>query len=462
MNIVGFEKIAKYLAVPLVLVGFVLMLAFGIHSQLIDSGLLTQVSPEESGAIIRLMLRYGLQLGLCVTVLGFGLAAWSKHLDKKVQPVDAGKVAERLYTQLDRKDKQLEAKDEQIKALTEAVTALAKADAPAKSINDALRELKKGNTAQAQAIFAEVLKTKEPEGQKANKEAAAAAKHLGALAYMNNPKAALAAYQKAVTLDPDNAEGWNMLGHLLRRTGELVQAEEAYHKVLALGEAHQDQEEQAAAYGNLGIVHWTRDELDQAEQMHKNALEINETLDSKRGMAVNYTNLGLVYQRRGKLDKAEEMCRKALALDEALGRKESMAQNYGNLGALYYICGDLEQAEQMHKKALAINKALGRREDMAGDYGNIGIVYGTLGDLNQAEQMYRKALEIHEFLGSKEGMAQDYGNLGGVYQARGDLDQAEALWRKSLSLYQAMQQHPGAKIVQQALDKLAQQRNTST
>ncbi|MGB5687488.1 MAG: hypothetical protein WBM35_16890 [Candidatus Electrothrix sp.] len=78
MNIAGFEKIAKYLAVPLVLVGFVLMLFFGIHDKLIDSGLLTQVSAGDSSEIIKLMLHYGFQLGLCVTVLGFGLAAWSK------------------------------------------------------------------------------------------------------------------------------------------------------------------------------------------------------------------------------------------------------------------------------------------------------------------------------------------------------------------------------------------------
>jgi tetratricopeptide (TPR) repeat protein len=200
MDIVGFEKIAKYLAVPLVLVGFGLMLAFGIHSKLIDSGLLTQVSPEESGAIIRLMLGYGFQLGLCVTVLGFGLAAWSKYMDK-VQPVDAGKVAKELLAG------QLEIKDEQIKALTEAVTALTKTDAPFANINAALQALEQGNTAQAQAIFAEVAATKETAGKKNNQEAAEAYRHLGALAYMNNPKEALTAYQKAVELDPDNADG---------------------------------------------------------------------------------------------------------------------------------------------------------------------------------------------------------------------------------------------------------------
>jgi len=39
-----------------------------------------------------------------------------------------------------------------------------------------------------------VLKTKEAEGRQANKEAAAAARHLGALAYLHDTNGALAAY----------------------------------------------------------------------------------------------------------------------------------------------------------------------------------------------------------------------------------------------------------------------------
>jgi tetratricopeptide (TPR) repeat protein len=454
MNITGFEKIAKYLAVPLVLVGFALMLVFGIHDKLIASGLLTQVSAGDSSEIIKLMLHYGFQLGLCATVLGFALAAWSKHIDSKVQPVDAAKLARELV------GPQLEAKDEQIKALTEAITALAKADAPAKSINDALQALQQGDTAKAQAIFAEVLRSKEAEGRQANKEAAAAACHLGALAYMNNPKEALAAYQKAVQLDPDNADGWNMLGRLLTRTGKLAQAEEAYRKVLALGEARQDKEWQAKAIGNLGLVASTRGELDKAEEMHRKAQEIYQALGHKEGIAAGYSNLGEVCQIRGELDKAEEMYRKSLEISEALGLKEGMALIYGNLGSVASTRGELDKAEEMYRKALALNEALGSKEGMALNYGNLGLVYEKRGELDKAEEMYRKSLEISEALGLKEATAAIYTNLGSVYAKRGNLAQAEAAWKQSLSLYQEMgaMQHPYAKNVQQWIDDLAQER----
>jgi tetratricopeptide (TPR) repeat protein len=212
--------------------------------------------------------------------------------------------------------------------------------------------LQQGDTAKAQAIFAEVLRTKEAEGQKANKEAAEAARSLGALAFMNDTKAALAAYQKAVQLDPDNADGWNMLGHLLFRTGELAQAEEACRKVLVLGETKQDRRLQAIAYTTLGIVYATRGEVEQAEQMYKKSLEINETLGSKNGRASNYTNLGGVYLVRGEVEQAEQMYKKSLTIDEALDRKEGMAIQYGNLGRVYLTRGDMEQAEVFLKKSL--------------------------------------------------------------------------------------------------------------
>jgi len=410
MNYAWFEKIAKYLAAsPLVVVGFVLMLVFGISSKLIDSGLIPPSPPGSSFEIITLMLRYSFQLGLCVTVLGFALTAWSKYIEK-APPVDAVKLAEKLLAPL---QGELAAKNEQINALTEAITALSKADAPASSINAALQSLERGNTEQAKAIFAEVLKIKEAEGRTANKEVAAAARHLGALAFMNNPKEALTAYQKAVELDPDNAEGWNQLGTLLRRTGQLAQAEAAYRKVLALGET---KEWQAKAIGNLGIVYFTRGDLVQAEEMHKKALSLNEALDSKEGMAVGYANLGAVYEKLGELGKAEELWKKSLEISEALGLKEATANQYGNLG----------------------------------------IVYKTRGDLAQAEEMFKKALALHEALGSKEGIAADYANLGALCEKRGELGKAEELWKKSLRLFQEIE-HPDAKKLQQWLDALPRQ-----
>ncbi|MBD3324355.1 hypothetical protein GF339_07200 [candidate division KSB3 bacterium] len=69
----GFASIAQYLTHPLVLIGFVLMLVFGVHKQLMKSGLLTPLSQRESTKIVKLMLRYGFWLGLILLLAGFTL-----------------------------------------------------------------------------------------------------------------------------------------------------------------------------------------------------------------------------------------------------------------------------------------------------------------------------------------------------------------------------------------------------
>jgi hypothetical protein len=67
----AFEKIAPYLKHPLVLVGFVLLLFFGIHRQLIESGILQPLAPAANSAVVLAILEYGFWIALAVIALGF-------------------------------------------------------------------------------------------------------------------------------------------------------------------------------------------------------------------------------------------------------------------------------------------------------------------------------------------------------------------------------------------------------
>jgi tetratricopeptide (TPR) repeat protein len=147
-------------------------------------------------------------------------------------------------------------------------------DVPAAKKDDALARLQKGDAQGAKAIFQEILDRKAAEGAAANNEAAEAARHLGALAFYDNTQEALAAYQKAVVLDPSDASGWNELGLLLLRVGQLKEAGATQLKALELDEALGSQEGMAADYGNLGIVYEDRGDLVQAEAMYKKALAL--------------------------------------------------------------------------------------------------------------------------------------------------------------------------------------------
>src|SRR5215218_8785262 len=193
-------------------------------------------------------------------------------------------------------------------------------------IDQALTQLERGNTQAAETIFQEIKERKAAEGPAANKQAAEAARHLGALALLHDTGRALEAYRQATTLDPDNWENWNMLGQLLLRTGELSVAEAAFRKVESLATSAKNQDWQARAYANLGLVYQARKDLDQAEAMHQKALEIHEALGNKEGMARVYADLGIAYETRGDLDQAEAMYCKALTLFEAIGAQPQIEQ----------------------------------------------------------------------------------------------------------------------------------------
>jgi hypothetical protein len=70
---VEFGKVAPYLQDPLILIGFVLLLMFGLARTLIKSRLLTPVSGAKTYRVIQTVLVYGLVVALAVIGLGFGL-----------------------------------------------------------------------------------------------------------------------------------------------------------------------------------------------------------------------------------------------------------------------------------------------------------------------------------------------------------------------------------------------------
>ena len=326
-----------------------------------------------------------------------------------------------------------------LQALREAVAVAVQEDMGA-----AEAALERGDTKVAAAMFRRILEREKASGREANKRAAAAARHIGALAFLHDTEAALRAYREATELDSESLDGWIQLGHLLRRVGQLSESEATYQHVLEL--AGHDSSWQSIALSGLGRIHRTRGELDEAEILHKRALALNEKLGRKDGMATDLGRLGVIYWTRGELDEAEALYKGALALNEQQGREEGMAKELGNLGLIYWRRGELAKAEAHHKRALTLDEELGRKEGMAADLGNLGLIYNTRGELAKAEEHQARALALHEELGSKEGMAGNLGNLGLIYRRRGELAKAEEHYKRALALNEELGSKEGMAI----------------
>jgi tetratricopeptide (TPR) repeat protein len=278
----------------------------------------------------------------------------------------------------------------------------------------------------------------EAEGRRESKAAAEYWRHIGALTFLHNTQKALAAYEKAVALDPEAPDGWRYFGELQRRVGDLVKAERAFATLRALGQTRGDLRIESLGSLRLAWIAGDRGQLAAATELAEAAHRSAKSAGWIEGVARAANCLGIVHQDRGDPVKSEEMHLMALKLEEELGSKEGIARANGNLGVIYRIHGDLAKAEEMQLKALKLNEELGSKEGMAIAYGNLGLIHEDRDELAKAEEMLLKTLRLHEELGSKVGMAKACRDLGHIYDATKNKRRMCEYWRKERDLWRDM------------------------
>jgi hypothetical protein len=74
-----FDSFVPYLANPLVLAGFGLLLVFSVHRALVGSGIIRPLPGKASTGVVRLILHYGFAIAALVVALGFALAFYRAY-----------------------------------------------------------------------------------------------------------------------------------------------------------------------------------------------------------------------------------------------------------------------------------------------------------------------------------------------------------------------------------------------
>jgi superkiller protein 3 len=138
---------------------------------------------------------------------------------------------------------------------------------------------------------------------------------------------AIAAWEKAIELDPGMFAAYEKLGKAYYTQGRFDKAGEIYRKELKLNP------NDPMIYFSLGVVYRMNEQYEDAVVMQKKALSLNPKLASA------YNELGLTYCKQKRLDDAVAAHKEALALDPKLGN----AHNY--LGVAYLLKGMSAEAE---------------------------------------------------------------------------------------------------------------------
>ncbi|MGD9720319.1 MAG: tetratricopeptide repeat protein [Pirellulales bacterium] len=245
-------------------------------------------------------------------------------------------------------------------------------------------------------------------------------------------------YRQILSVDPQHADAWHLLGLVEHQSGRHGDAARSIGRAIELNGA------QAIYHNHLGAVHAALKDLPQAEVCFRQALAVNPA-DPQ-----THYNLGALMNLMGNRDGAIESYRRAVELEP------HFAEAQFNLGNLLRDRGDLAQAETSYAAALAA------RPNYVKALSSLGAVQTQQGRFAETEPLWRRIIELdprhveaHYRLGSllqQQGKLPEavqslqtavmldphhhaaQNNLGCTYRGMGDWERAEQCFRLALSI----------------------------
>jgi protein O-GlcNAc transferase len=241
-----------------------------------------------------------------------------------------------------------------------------------------------------------------------------------------------------VSLYPEDAAGWRMLGLCQLKIGKIDESLVAMNRVIQLAPTD------AASHSNIGLVLKMLGRLQEAELSYLKAINLNPLAPEA------YSNLGNLLYELNRFKEAEMACREAIRLnpnfvqahinlgnalmnlrllkearmcfERAIMLEPRRYEAYSNLGVIDFEVGSLFEAEARIRKAILI------KPDYPEAHNNLGTVLFDLRRLSEAAASYRQAISL------KPDFAEAYSNLGNVLKHLWRLVDARACYEEAIRL----------------------------
>lgn len=236
---------------------------------------------------------------------------------------------------------------------------------------------------------------------------------------------AIAEFEEAIRLDPDNALAHFNLGVAYQYQGKLDQAVAEYQEAISIDPDY------AEAHNNLGIAYDDQGKPDEAIAEYQEAIRINPDY------ALAHYNLALAYYAQGKPDEAIAAYKEVIRVDP------DSADAHYNLGITYYDQGKLDEAIAAWQEAIRIEP-----EDSM-THNNLGRAYFDQGRLDEAITELEEAIELDP------DNAQAHFNLGLVYRELNQVNEAIAEFETYLELIPS--DSPNRAVVERTIAELEEQ-----
>jgi tetratricopeptide (TPR) repeat protein len=354
----------------------------------------------------------------------------------------------------------------QAQAVREAVAATVQGAAEGdERLKRALALLDENKIEEASVLLRQVAEEKEQAAKISSREAAAAYRHLGAIAGLADPKRALEAYEKALQLDPDDVDSLVGAGQLQLERGQLDDAERRLRRVVSVARDGQKSHRHWAQLG-LGDILVQRGDLTAALREYQQAAEVADRLAKadpgnavwQRDLSVSHNKVGDVLVAQGNLAEALTAYRDSLTIAERLAHTDpgnavwqhDLLVSHNKVGDVLVAQGNLAEALTAYRDSLAIAERLAKADpgnatwqrDLSVPHNKVGDVLVTQGNLAEALTAYRDSLAIRERLakadpgnaGWQRDLSVSYNNVGDVLVQQGNLAEALTGYRDSLAI----------------------------
>lgn len=198
---------------------------------------------------------------------------------------------------------------------------------------------------------------------------------------------AVAMLEKAIDLQPDNIEFFNILAFIHEESGNLGKALEVLQAAISLDENN------IKLHYRVGVVYDKAGNKQESINSMKKVIE----LDPTNANALNY--LGYTYADMGtNLDEAEKL------ITEALRYKPDDGYILDSLGWVHYQRGNYDKALEYIKKAIV------KVSNDPTIYEHLGDVYEKLKNADKALESYKKSLHLYKDEPSKKRINDKIGN----------------------------------------------------
>ncbi|MEJ5225852.1 MAG: tetratricopeptide repeat protein, partial [Anaerolineales bacterium] len=215
---------------------------------------------------------------------------------------------------------------------------------------------------------------------------------------------AIASYQKAIELTPNEIFPWNNLGNLYERLNRFDEAIAAFEQALA------NNERDALAWNGLGNVYLRQNRTADAISAYNKAITISPdfaypwnglgnafasmgdfdaaigayqaAVELNKDFPTPWVNLGDIFQEQGNNQDALKAYWNAVRIDS------KNAQIWNSLGNAYFFSGQYEESIQAYLKAIKLN----RGQEVS--YRNLAVAYARLGRHEESMACYQKSLEL--------------------------------------------------------------------